>query len=389
MTFHLSERQKATVRELISSLFPALTPQPGDSPELFAHRASPERFIANLEKGLPRSSRAVQKAFQQLLDRLDSRWSIWRLVRVWAPFAELSANHRQQAITKLLAQGGTNEKLLLTGLLKLVHYHAYSSTEETGQPLEHVWKAIGYAATARGSNELRLPSPARVRFEQTKFAADYLVVGTGAGGSVMAAELAETGKSVLLVDAGPLPRPSELGHSEGLANRLWLESHGTLPSSELPLQLLSGRAVGGGTVINWGSYLAPPQELLEHWANRFGFVAGRSELWQHSHYAVRRRLELNPATDITPANRLLKNAADQLGWSCRTIDRNQGSCESCQSCSFGCPGGKQDALQSYLLDAERLGVHLLPDCRIETLESEQGQAVRAIGRLRDHEGSYL
>jgi choline dehydrogenase-like flavoprotein len=386
MSFQFDETERATLAQMASAIFPRLIPRAGDSAVLFELKSEPDKLLRALEKNLAASSAATQRDVKMLLSRLASylRGRKWkgRLAR----FSSLSQTEQQEAVRRLLATSSDGVKLFLTGLLKLLHYHAIAPSSPSEDQERSVHDALGYSGFVPKVSETPLPRPAIIRTEQQIFAADFLVVGSGAGGSVVAAELAETGKRVILVDAGPLPRASDLGCSEELANRHWLESHGTIPTRELPVSLIAGRVFGGGTVINWGTYLEPPQRLLEEWSEQFGFHACLTEAWQHSLYSVRRRLGIAPVQSLTTSNRLLQTAAQQLNWSQHSVERIQGECTSCQTCSFGCSDGKQDALRTYIADAERLGVHLIPQCRIELLEHEQGRVDRATGVLRDEDG---
>jgi choline dehydrogenase-like flavoprotein len=386
MSFQLSSAQRATATKLVAAILPDLPADASAEQQQLLRRRFPETLVGHLERLLARGSENLQTRAVRLLERLERPLWSWLRGGPRIAFSSALPFQREKFVAQLLQRGPMADRLLLSGVLKIIHYHAYTSPTEPPDQLEGVWEQIGYRPPISEIAEVRLPTASRVRSEQEVFAADYLVIGSGAAGSVMAAELAETGRSVILADAGPLPRATELGHSEALANRLWLESHGTLPTAQLPLQVLAGRVVGGGTVLNWGTCLPAPQDLLETWRTRAGFTAANSEAWEHSEYAVRRRLELAPAENWNQANQLLLAAAQKLGWSHQVSERNQGSCRQCNSCSFGCSAGKNDALRTYLLDAERLGVHLLPDCRIELLEGEQGKVERARGIRRDSEG---
>jgi choline dehydrogenase-like flavoprotein len=387
MSFQFDETERATLAQLASSIFPRLVPRTGDSAALFELKSEPDKLLRALEKNLAASSAATQREVKQFLRRLAShlRGRKWkgRLAR----FSTLSQTEQQEAVRRLLATSSDGVKLFHTGLLKLLHYHALAPSDQSEDQQRLIHEALGYSGFVPKVSETPLPRPALIRSEQQTFAADFLVIGSGAGGSVVAAELAETGKRVILVDAGPLPRASELGCSEELANRLWLESHGAIPTRELPVSLIAGRVFGGGTVINWGTYLEPPRTLLEDWSHQFGFHACLTDSWQHSLYSVRRRLGIAPVQSLTTSNRLLQTAAQRLNWSQHSVERIQGDCSSCQTCSFGCSDGKQDALRTYIADAERLGVHLIPDCRIELLEHDQGRVDRATGVLRDEGGT--
>jgi len=386
MSFQFDETERTILAELASSIFPQLVPGIEDSAELFQLRADPTKLVRALEKNLTTSSAATQTHIKKLLRHLASllRGRKWkgRLAR----FSTLSQTEQQESVRRLLGSASDRVKLFLTGLIKLLHYHAFAQGELSEDTQREIDEALGYPPVVPKVSESDLPRPALFRSDQQTFAADFLVIGSGAGGSVVAAELAETGKRVILVDAGPMPRAIELGCSEEFANRRWLESHGTIPTPELPVSLISGRVFGGGTVINWGTYLNPPRELLENWSHQFGFQACLSETWQHSLYSVRRRLAVAPVQSLSQGNQLLQTAAEHLNWSKHAVERIQGECTNCQTCSFGCSDGKQDALRTYVADAERLGVHLIPECRVELLEHERGRVDRATGVLRDAEG---
>jgi hypothetical protein len=221
MSFQFDETERATLAQLASSIFPRLVPRTGDSAALFELKSEPDKLVRALEKNLATSSVPTQHEVKQLLRRLASllRGRKWkgRLAR----FSTLSQAEQQAAVRRLLATASDGVKLFLTGLLKLLHYHALAAAEQSEAQQRSVHEALGYSGFVPKVSETPLPRPAIIRSDQQIFAADFLVVGSGAGGSVVAAELAETGKRVILVDAGPLPRASELGCSEELANRRW------------------------------------------------------------------------------------------------------------------------------------------------------------------------
>jgi len=80
---------------------------------------------------------------------------------------------------------------------------------------------------------------------------DFAIVGTGCGGGVLAAKLAEAGHSVVAFDAGPFFRPlSDFASDEAEQNKLyWLDPR--IAAGEDPIEFgsnNSGRAVGGSTV---------------------------------------------------------------------------------------------------------------------------------------------
>ena len=91
--------------------------------------------------------------------------------------------------------------------------------------------------------------------------ADVIVVGSGAGGGVVAAELAAAGRSVLILEAGPVVDEATLPRTELDAfSRLYL-NHGLLATWDGAISLLAGSGVGGGTLINWMTCIDAPMAV--------------------------------------------------------------------------------------------------------------------------------
>lgn len=221
---------------------------------------------------------------------------------------------------------------------------------------------------------------------QTRLACDWLVVGAGPAGCIMAAELAETGQSVLLVDRGKLLAPGQSVGEAGAAGHL-LETWNGWSLEPDAVVATTARTFGGGSVVNWGTCLDPPGWLLAEWQKRTGFDFPDDARFQHSHFAVRRRLEVTESELVCPVDLKLKQAAHELGIAFRATGNNTGGCQACRSCQSGCPSGsKRDMRMTWLMDAERLGVFLLPGCEVSSLELAGREARMARANLVDQAG---
>ncbi len=76
-----------------------------------------------------------------------------------------------------------------------------------------------------------------------------MVVGSGAGGGLIAAEPGRHGHDVLLLEAcGLYPASTHIRFELEARNRLWWPARHT--EGDEPVALLAGRRVGGSTVIN-------------------------------------------------------------------------------------------------------------------------------------------
>ena len=93
-------------------------------------------------------------------------------------------------------------------------------------------------------------------------AADFVIVGTGAGGATAARVLAAAGLDVVMLEEGPWlktkERPTEL--VDGMTATF--RDFGTQTTSgATPIPLLQGRLVGGSTAINSGIIWRLPDDV--------------------------------------------------------------------------------------------------------------------------------
>ena len=116
---------------------------------------------------------------------------------------------------------------------------------------------------------------------------DVCIVGSGAGGSVVAALVAEAGKSVLIVEEGDWISPHEYPTRDDMALRKMFRQAGVYPALDpditdvvadvlcngLPtvLNVLQARVVGGGPTVNNAIMLPIPQRIWTEWRNRHQF----------------------------------------------------------------------------------------------------------------------
>ena len=101
--------------------------------------------------------------------------------------------------------------------------------------------------------------------------ADVCVIGAGAGGAVVAAELAEGGARVVLLEQGPRHDIDEFSaRPPEMLARLYRDAGQTATLGSPPILLPLGRGVGGTTLVNSGTCFRTPPAVLERWAGEFG-----------------------------------------------------------------------------------------------------------------------
>lgn len=216
---------------------------------------------------------------------------------------------------------------------------------------------------------------ARLRAD-TRVRADVCVVGSGAGGAVAAARLAEAGHEVVLLEEGAFWRHEQFTEREGeMMPRLYADA-AARATDDLSVPMLQGRAVGGGTTVNWLVMLRTPDWVLDEWAAAHGTVGMRpadlapvfDRVEEETHTRV------VPDDAHSPVNRLLLDGARALGWSAGPLRINAHGCVRSGFCGLGCRyGARRAAADVYVPAALAAGARLFADVRAERIElAERG-----------------
>ncbi|HVR63408.1 MAG TPA: GMC family oxidoreductase N-terminal domain-containing protein, partial [Polyangia bacterium] len=216
--------------------------------------------------------------------------------------------------------------------------------------------------------------------------ADFCVVGSGAGGSMAAAVLAQAGAEVVVLEEGGHYTRKDFNLQESWAYPALYQEHGNRATEDLSIIILQGRAVGGGTTVNWTSSFRTPERTLELWARRHGIAGlGTAELAPHF-AAVEERLSIGPGVedDVNRNNRKLWDGASKLGWKPELIRRSVKGCARLGYCHMGCPlDAKQSALVTLVPDAVAAGAQVYTDCRARLLETDRGRARAVVADVLD------
>jgi choline dehydrogenase-like flavoprotein len=254
-----------------------------------------------------------------------------------------------------------------------------------------VFSTLGYAVTPRVEERIgietscrladgSLPEPAG-SLGDTEPAGegeecDVVIVGSGAGGAVAAATLAEAGLDVIVLEAGrSFNRESYPSKPLDAIAALYCEGGLTIAEGRPPIPVPVARTVGGTTVINSGTCFRAPDPVLEEWRQRFG-VEWAQRLGDHFAEAE----EFLRVTPLDPERmgrngQLAMEGAAAIGASGGPISRNAGSCVQCSSCPFGCRiDAKRGMHVSYLPRAVAAGARLRTGVEARRLLVEEGRA---------------
>jgi choline dehydrogenase-like flavoprotein len=219
--------------------------------------------------------------------------------------------------------------------------------------------------------------------------ADVVVVGSGAGGAVVASVLARAGRSVVVLEEGDWVRPEEYGRltPTGTMRRCWREGglSAAMAVGETPfISLLQGRCVGGSSVLTGGVCFRIPEEVLHEWSHDLGLATMTPDGVDEHFRAVEEVVHVETVPDAmrSRSTELFLDGAAKLGIAMKSMRRNTRGCRGASRCNFGCPHGAKLSVDiSFLPDACAHGAVVLSDALVERVDVSGGVARGVRGRL--------
>lgn len=200
---------------------------------------------------------------------------------------------------------------------------------------------------------------------------DVAIIGSGAGGGTVAAELAPLvadGLRVIVFEQGPRLRDDEFDGGElTMAPALYEDSGGFL-TADGTMTLAFGRVYGGSTVVYTGTSLIAPERVIRSWRVP-GLVA--SDLAERSaKYMRQNNVHMLPPEEINDNNRLFVEGCRAVGYEAEQFPINVRGCLGSSLCNLGCPNAaKQGTHRVQLPAAEKQGVEVVT--RAEVLRIDQ------------------
>jgi choline dehydrogenase-like flavoprotein len=227
---------------------------------------------------------------------------------------------------------------------------------------------------------------------ETKLRAGVCVIGTGPGGAVSAARLAEAGHEVVLLEEGGYYSAADYTEEEGpMTARLYADG-GARATDDLSVAIFQGRSVGGGTTVNWMIMLRTPPYVLEEWETEHGVYGMSPKEMAPVFDEVEEEVHTRTVPDDahSPNNRIILEGARKLGWNAYSGKINARGCVRAGFCGLGCRyNAKQSMLLNYLPRAFKAGARLFSDVRAERIElAERGGPAplkRVLGTVLDRD----
>ncbi len=374
----LSERQLATMSLLCDTVVPAIERQP-DPDGFWARKATDvgaELALAELLSGLPADE---LEGMGQLLDELEGQG-----------FRRASARSREQILrnfTLLSSEAAVGVEALINGAL----FMAYGLPDpQTGQ--NPMWRTFGYPGPISAPpREPRSLEPLVPDGDELSLDADVVVVGSGAGGGLIAGTLAASGLEVVVLDAGGYFDRADFNMLELWAFQNLYYRGGPTPTADRNVSMQAGFTVGGGTTVNWTNCLRTRPWVREQWAREFGLEGVDGPDFDRHTDAVMERIGANEqCSDYNGPTERMKEGAERLGWSFERVIRNADPAtytpESAGYLGFGDQtGSKQSTARTYLRDLAEAGGTILARTSAQRILVDAGRAAGVEATYEDPE----
>ncbi len=239
---------------------------------------------------------------------------------------------------------------------------------------------------------------------------DFIIVGSGFGGSVSALRLSEKGYRVAVMEMGSRWTPATLPKTSWSVHRwFWRPSLALRGFFSMRyfrhVTILHGCAVGGGSITYACTMLRPPEKVWDSGTWK-GLADWKSEMPQHYDTASR-MLGVAENRILGPSDKLLQRVANTVGiggtfyrTSVAILQSPEGvaagidvpdpyfngegpdrtTCKGCGGCMMGCRHGAKNTLDlNYLYLAEKRGAKIFAETRVVDIRPLDGQVDGSAG----------
>ena len=381
----LSPEERKTLELLIRVMLP--DPLPADGPQFQDVVDSLNMFLADAS-----------------VRQIDDLRGALRVASIIVPLLKKDVKKLRQLVAETMARRERTDLRdtfdTLQSLLALPYY-AHPKADAM----------LGYRRPILADEKVR-PDPSNLRVDAVPPAREFdvVVIGSGPSGSLVAARAAATGKSVLVLEAGPYVREETIDGQEIRSIARYYKQSGFQLANEgrshhgPPVRILQGQVMGGGGVVNNAVCLPLPPDRFQRWANA-SFPISRDDLdLAYDRVADDLKIDLLSKTMAAdrihrrnPASKFLARAwGEPIAADLRRpvaaghlyeCPVNLNDCQGLGLCNVGCPvARKNNALQVYLREAQADGAVLVDRAEVVGLEtvvaSGKLKVTEAVVRLR-------
>jgi choline dehydrogenase-like flavoprotein len=374
----LTEARRAVLRAVCDTVVPGIPHEP-DPHGMWRRTATEVGADRGIEQTLDLMPPEQRDGLMELLDGLDQQG-----------ITRLSQRSREQVLRNV-AMMGPDAAAGVSALVGLTLFIAYGAPDpSTG--LNPNWAVFGYRGPLGSPTATpKAIEPLIPEGDELTVEADVCIVGSGAGGGVIAGTLAQAGLKVCVVEAGGYFNEANFNQYELWAYENMYWRGGPNATADFNVTVYAGAGLGGGTVINWTNCLRTRPWVRDQWAREHGLEGVDGPEFDRHLDAIFERLSVNDrCSDLNGPQQRLREGADRLGWSFKTILRNADEARydpaSAAYMGFGDQSGSKLSTQkTFLQDAFDAGADIIVRCFAERILIDGGRAAGVEGTWTDPE----
>ncbi|HUE75595.1 MAG TPA: GMC family oxidoreductase, partial [Chloroflexota bacterium] len=341
------------------------------------------------------------------------------LTWLWPPLSFLSPQLRREFVDRLYKRDVSDRRgrhpvlVLMQAAMRLGMqgvYVGYYSDErvqkEIGfEPFSKRYADFAKIKPIRKYPPLRVTTPEDLRRQGTDVitSADVVVIGSGAAGAILAEQLANSGREVLVLEKGLHVDPDDFSEDE-IAMTGQLYSDGALQTAQsYRFQIIQGSCVGGSTVVNNAVCFDTPDHILATWNDPGAANAGIAvDSFKLAQKKVRERLSIGNVKHTTktrsieetlnPSFRKIAAGLYELGMKTGdefdVVEANIVDCLGCGYCNAGCRYGRKISMLDEVLPkaqrdhgADRF--RIISEAEAVKLNGTERQIKEIVVQLRD------
>jgi len=206
---------------------------------------------------------------------------------------------------------------------------------------------------------------------------DYIVVGAGTAGGILAHNLVKAGAKCLLLEAGKYMTKETFPTAEADASAQMYWGGGIEFSEDARMAFLRGKLVGGGSVVNQALMDRFDDVAINDWRDESGIDYFSRETLDPLYEKAENMIALHTfkAEERTRNAELFVEGCEKSGYEWHFLRRAQKDCafskyNDCIACLGGCHrDSKQSSLVTYIREAEKEGLKIFADTTIEIVQS--------------------
>lgn len=210
--------------------------------------------------------------------------------------------------------------------------------------------------------------------------AEVVVIGLGAGGSMVFHDLVRAGKKVVALELGGFFPPESMSLAEEeMLSQLFIEGGGRT-TVDMSVGIMQGKGIGGSTLHNTSLCKRLPEGIRQRW-EEMG-VEGLNETLAGDFEAVEELLHVHRIPDdrVNRNNDVLLKGIDALGYQGGRLAYNRRLCQAAGFCELGCPNdGKENGARTLVLPALKEGGSVLIHARAERIVHDGKKAIAVEG----------